>query len=121
MVRPIKFRQAIHRNGKFDYFHYWGWLDFPVKGTFTGPANPSDPSQQFIGRIDKNGNEIWEGDIVRDNRSSKEFPYFDHEVFFDLGNFEPFNNCECTSSDHSTGYEIIGNIYENPELVNGQV
>lgn len=72
---------------------------------------------QFTGLHDKNGKEIWEGDIVRlpdgsfdsvcweNSQASFNFP-----MTFNLS--EPMVS-EC----HANGVEIIGNIYENPELI----
>jgi uncharacterized phage protein (TIGR01671 family) len=55
-MRPLKFRQWVN-----DRFHYWGFLE---KDCFTGPINPSDPSQQFTGLFSKSGKEIYEGDVI---------------------------------------------------------
>lgn len=81
----------------------------------------------FTGRHDKNGMEIWEGDIVRfgDNvihegthgkviwhASSPQFVY----QFID-GKFK--DKCTDMVDDWRT-YEVLGNIYENPELLTTQ-
>lgn len=74
---------------------------------------------QFTGLKDRNGKEIYEGDVVEKKQGESVFRY---EVRSYLGafgiefpapsySFKPF--CELPNN-----YEIIGNIYENPELLN---
>lgn len=74
---------------------------------------------------DKNGKEIYEGDILAINNISN----IKYEVRF--GNYEPYGSNErqqgfylYDDSDNSTiplteNYKIVGNIYENPELLGG--
>ncbi|AGF87672.1 YopX protein [Streptococcus suis] len=78
---------------------------------------------QFTGLVDKNGKEIWEGDVVLENGWRKVAVSFGtqeiEENFGDKRIFQGFNLYlgggypEAVMSKH----EIIGNIYENPELV----
>jgi len=66
---------------------------------------------QYTGLIDINGKEIYEGDIVKSYGG-----IFRSTVEFKNGIFEPFNasdNC----SFYANECEIIGNVYENPELL----
>lgn len=70
---------------------------------------------QFTGLLDKNGKEIYEGDVVKscDNQyDGSTFKDLLQVVEFTEGSFVP------VSERHSSCFEVIGNIYENPELLN---
>ncbi|GIM60522.1 hypothetical protein CAPN008_05720 [Capnocytophaga canis] len=64
---------------------------------------------QFTGLYDKNSKEIYEGDVI---------PIFgkNHAVKFKYGMFR-INDREMRRYIHSIPLEVIGNVYENPELV----
>lgn len=80
---------------------------------------------QFTGLKDKNGKEIYEGDIVAIENSGN------WEVIFKLGSFEFFQGDKKISDGYGItpkwkiidkhgyveGFEIIGNIYQHPELL----
>ena len=76
---------------------------------------------QYIGLKDKNEKEIYEGDILSDGNNDK--PY---KVIFENGSFraEFEGDFEEYSFDLidvvAQGCEIVGNIYENPELLGEQ-
>ena len=73
---------------------------------------------QYTGLKDKNNKEIYEGDILLDRNNKK--PY---KVIFKNGSFRA--EFEGDFEEHSfdlidvvaQGCEVVGNIYENPELL----
>ena len=72
---------------------------------------------QYTGLHDKNGKEIWEGDIVKsffvdtDEAGNEIYKYYIMEVKYD--------EVLCSYKiDKFMNLEVIGNIYENKELLN---
>ncbi len=108
---------------------YWkgtrdnGWTDYD-------PADDKYILMQFTGLLDKNGKEIYEGDVIvqmASNYRTNERLELRRQVV----KIEPFYFADYEDSCAGSGFmletcslekiekewEIIGNIYENPELI----
>ena len=67
---------------------------------------------QYTGLKDKNGKEIYEGDIVNENIQDRNY-----KIIFENGGFLGEAEDGHVLFFGNKHVEVIGNIYENPELV----
>ena len=118
-MREIKFRAW---DGMTNKMFNWKQLRKSKKHNFLEAVELQDTGvilMQFTGLKDKNGKEIFEGDIIKAIYEDKE--EFG-EVYFDefSASFDVRGECWLSVEDLTCSdkyYEVIGNIYENPKLI----
>ena len=74
---------------------------------------------QYTGFTDKNGNKIFEGDIIRKTNKGRHPEIFTANIHTDFRVNEEVYYGPCEHFTESCEYEIIGNIHDNPELMKG--
>ena len=91
-----------------------GWSDVEIDPSTLG---------QYTGLRDKNGKEIYEGDIVKSISGKVGYVIFLQQ---EMGYVVVWDNCDTRLGHRNRGegyecdesIEVIGNIYDNPELIN---
>ena len=133
-MREIKFRAALNAGNNewvvvpaTPCFDVW-YVAFNCDNKFDGEFEPNDDEfipLQYTGLKDINGKEIYEGDILTGGAVVE---YFDDLVWDSSGSIHSGFYCEKWTDENSDytemiwhyGFrecEVIGNIYENPELI----
>lgn len=120
-MKDIKFRAWVIKDKKMDYqpvaFDEWTSECQPLNPVIDSIQNSKEPFNQILmqytGLKDKNGTPIYEGDLVLANHYTKPF-----EIRFMCGCFVLYGSF-CDTCEHipEKKCEVIGNIYENPELL----
>lgn len=124
-MREILFRGKRVNNGEWfqGYPCHYGWIgkekDYIIpdyaSALYTAEVDP-ETIGQYTGLTDVNGNKIFEGDVVRyDYEEERGIVQWDN----DTARF--IITCSTFISDFDSVYgeelEIIGNVYDNPELL----
>ena len=113
-MRTIKFR-AWDENQK--YMAYQGTPDLETIQSFIHHFGDKK-LMQFTGLHDKNGEEIYEGDILNHETDGQFTIVWDNDFLGFAGKTEGSNAVDYIHSGYFRKCEIIGNIYENTDLLN---
>lgn len=125
MTREIKFR-AKSLGGKWEYGDLHLRSKHPHIHNLIGAKIYIDFNTigQYTGLHDKNGNEIYDGDIIKSSYGTIHYIVYDNDIArfkAVVARYNPLNEY----SNLSKGWiahldeEVIGNIHDNPELLKG--
>ena len=121
-----KFRQWMG-----DRFRYWGFVGDGAASSFSSPADNDSESEQYTGLLDCNGVEAYEGDVISTphfkDAAGRSHTLKHVIVWSDKYHGWFLMNCSSMSEDNgslqmfvmtrSAKWEVIGNIHQNPELL----
>ena len=134
MNREIKFR-AWHKDLKKMFkigqitLEEGTWNFEPNDRGFIGMSIPYQPSfvlMQYTGLHDKNGKEIYDGDIVycqtKYGKAKAIIKFIDGKfvAYWNSALTHPENGYHIACYEINKRFEVIGNIYDNPELLGGE-
>lgn len=129
-MREILFRAKRIDNGewvegnyvKAELIHEDGYEHYIIETMRRGKTYEIDPETlcQYIGLKDKNGNRIWENDIVSGYFNHKKITgfikYGSNAVYY----IEREGSYGIHLDNSEDWLEVIGNIFDNPELLKGE-
>ena len=119
----LKFRAWLKQKQKMDnYIDHISWLEdelYCIGDGITYMVSAEDlVLMQSTGLVDKNGKEIFEGDIVKMSKDVYSEPTY-YEVVRHYGGAYRLESKQhgCELWLRHTDCEVVGNVYENKELL----
>ena len=129
-MREMLFRGKSLKDNEWTegYYCRYGWTgkekDYIIPeyaSALYGVEVDSNTIGQYTGLNDSNGRKIFEGDVIQDGNC--DYNKYVVEYSTERGGFLPFAHgdgrgcCETATLYDSTCHTVIGNIYDNPELI----
>lgn len=126
-MREILFRAKDCTNQKWAY----GWYFYTPEFTLSQHNIMNDKDWmnvktvipetvgQYTGLKDKNGKKIFEGDILLTNLHCIAKVVWDESAWCIIGN--GWKTSDCISDYDERKFEVIGNIFDNPELLESDI
>ena len=119
MNREIKFRAWNEVSEKM--LNWNEFLDINMKNTFIAPESTGLILMQYTGLHDKNGKEIYEGDILKVYyKGMSEVGYVEYDNDYCEYKIIISANKDYFSLWKNIDLEKIGNKYDNPKLLEGE-
>jgi len=114
-MREIKFRRPILKEKEFYRYEYWG---VNLSGAlFLSPSSDGvyGSDEQFTGLSDKNGKDIYEGDVVTNVKfkDGSDYNNVNLHIYYENAHF----GVGMANLSDVKELEVIGSMYENPDLI----
>jgi uncharacterized phage protein (TIGR01671 family) len=132
MQRELRFRTWFQDQmtyleqsiGKYDYengivlsFSDERYDEFGAHERFDVSQSNPPPMMQWTGLRDKNGKEIYEGDVVKWTSIHNDSPKEHFDLMEWQNDYACFMLMPFVHEPHAAIMEVVGNIYETPELI----
>lgn len=117
-MKELKFRVWLHDRGYMETAHFDDGKWVSTDGIFSLEVGENDFIEQYTGLKDKNGKEIYGGDILDDGEGHIGKVLYNERI----ASFAyEWGNCGSTFMGlYTSDMKVIGNVHENPELLEGE-
>lgn len=116
-MREIKFRAWDKKGLAMSHPFFIGWKQCEVRKSVLDVCNARLIVMQYTGLKDKNGKEIYEGDIIQAGDDVFKILYSNNDFCHVFWLNSQKNYMTLPFLKGIKDFEMIGNIYENPELL----